>query len=845
MENKLKSGDILFCKYRGRVEVARIVDNGFYVKSNCVEYFQKYEELGKILFREDIFHKRDEGSVNEYIPITYEQCLGNRGLKYNDIILKEETKYLCKTRNVIGREIFDLKNRIVILKNDMGIEHDISIEERDSWLWDRMQVEKKIKQIEELKRVDLEPYFARLDIEGVSNKEVIKAYIGQKSIDEKGENIVFDWRSPLGQRFYRRNELDFNLRGSKYKINLIRRFEIKDSQLYSYENEYNRNNAYTSSSSSENINTISDPFLIRILKSKRNKENIENIISSIQSNQNDIITQELNTNIIVQGCAGSGKTMVLLHRLSYLLYNNNNLELDRFKIITPNKLFKLSINNLAKELELNNIEMFSVEEYLESKIKEYGISIKYECDKEDIPSDMYRYIYSNSFIELLRKSYKKYIDSLWEKLRENQIEELISFYKITIDKRELDGGYTHIRRLIEEADKEVVKRIVKYEETIENEKEIVRDVYAKINKLHRLEQLYKKEKSLSWLDIIGRHNLKKEISDIIEEIDLKIEHKFKVEAIISEISNKIEEYEQVVLEHEINDYNKNMKKFRSENFLNNDPKDLKIRINRLSTLVNKDNNFLNIKICMPLIDKVSELYNYDGGMVNGRIKLFALLNLLYMHQGKLNKVDRMLCFDEGQDINKFEYKLINDINGENIIFNILGDENQLINNAKGTENWDLLSGIKVFKKFKLAENYRNSQEIAKYCINETGYTMNPIGVDDGGVFIANETEKDIDNIIKAFSKDDAIRKVIIVKHVNEDIKRFLQTYFNELHLNIIYDDSNSINTDKINVMTVNMVKGMEFDASLVFTNGMTNNEKYIALTRALVNSYIINKIDIQ
>jgi len=107
-------------------------------------------------------------------------------------------------------------------------------------------------------------------------------------------------------------------------------------------------------------------------------------------------------------------------------------------------------------------------------------------------------------------------------------------------------------------------------------------------------------------------------------------------------------------------------------------------------------------------------------------------------------------------------------------------------------------------------------EFAKYCINEIGYTMTSIGVDDGGVFIANEIEKDIYNIIRAFSKDDANRKVIIVKYVNKSMKRFLQAYFNELHLNIIYD------------------------ATLVITNKRTNNEKYIALTRALVNSYIIN-----
>ena len=39
-----------------------------------------------------------------------------------------------------------------------------------------------------------------------------------------------------------------------------------------------------------------------------------------------------------------------------------------------------------------------------------------------------------------------------------------------------------------------------------------------------------------------------------------------------------------------------------------------------------------------------------------------------------------------------------------------------------------------------------------------------------------------------------------------------------------------------------MVKGMEFDSTLVFTIGMNNNEKYIALTRSLINNFVINSI---
>ena len=42
--------------------------------------------------------------------------------------------------------------------------------------------------------------------------------------------------------------------------------------------------------------------------------------------------------------------------------------------------------------------------------------------------------------------------------------------------------------------------------------------------------------------------------------------------------------------------------------------------------------------------------------------------------------------------------------------------------------------------------------------------------------------------------------------------------------------------------TISQVKGIEFDSVIVFDNDMTENEKYIAYTRALNELYIVNDI---
>lgn len=823
MENQLKSGDILYSKYSGKVEVTAIKANGFYIRSNGIEHFREFSDLGKVLFEQDILKNKS-------------QQLGK------DEILIEEKEYLCHTKNVIYRKINDYKDRVSTVKRDMDWGKNVSKGERQVWLSDRWKVERGVEEADTLKMVESEPYFARMDFEDVANKEIIKAYIGQKAIDEDGEIVVYDWRSPLGQRYNRRNELEFKLAGNKYMTNLIRRFEIKKSLLYRYEDEYDRINGIDDIYVLENTNNISDPFLIKILKSKRNKNNIGNIISSIQNNQNNIITQDINTNIIVQGCAGSGKTMVLLHRLSYLVYNNRNLELNRFKVITPNKLFKMSINNLAKELELDRISMMSIEEYMESKSREYGVNFRYVLNEDYVPEDMYNFIYSEEYLSELKNSYRTYIDSLWVKFKDLEIYRLVNLYEISLDKREMDEGYNHLSLLVSKILSEFQKRSNEYIsikkrtiEIISDEKNSINLMNEDIDKLKELVKLMRRYETLGLLAIRERRSIKSQMKLIMSyvELDDKVNINF-IEQLIEDKSKKVSEKNDL-----IKLLNDRIEEFRKGNFLSYEPEELKSRLYELDILMKEEKTFLEGRIYNALINKISRKFNHKG-VINGRIKLFSLLNLLYMHKGRLNKVDRMLCFDEGQDINKYEYKLLNDINGGNVVFNILGDVNQLIDKNKGISDWENLFNIKEFKQFKLEENYRNSQEISEYCINETGYEMRIIGVDDGNVVLAKDADVGFIQLTRNFIRDDGNRKVVIVKKINEDIQRFLATYFDSASFNFIYDDRNFVKTDKLNIITVKMVKGMEFDTTLVITKDMTNNEKYIALTRALVNSYVIS-----
>ena len=67
---------------------------------------------------------------------------------------------------------------------------------------------------------------------------------------------------------------------------------------------------------------ITDPRLLKVLENRRQSEEINHIITTIRANQYEMITFDRHKNVLVLGCAGSGKTMIMLQRLPIVLMDN-------------------------------------------------------------------------------------------------------------------------------------------------------------------------------------------------------------------------------------------------------------------------------------------------------------------------------------------------------------------------------------------------------------------------------------------------------------------------------------------------------------------------------------------
>jgi len=83
---------------------------------------------------------------------------------------------------------------------------------------------------------------------------------------------------------------------------------------------------------------------------------MRNIVETIQKEQDIIIRDTDNEVLIVQGVAGSGKTSVALHRVTFLLYDglNSNIKSNNIIIIYHNAVFNKYISSVLPQLGEEN-----------------------------------------------------------------------------------------------------------------------------------------------------------------------------------------------------------------------------------------------------------------------------------------------------------------------------------------------------------------------------------------------------------------------------------------------------------------------------------------------------------
>lgn len=191
------------------------------------------------------------------------------------------------------------------------------------------------------------PYFGRIDYLDHTTEKKERIYIGKNGVfQNKTDVLIADWRAPISGVYYE-NEMGEGFYGLPDDkpipicLELKRTYDVAEGQLLGY---------YDSDVASN------DQLLVQYLS--RNKDAVlGEIIATIQKEQNEIIRKSPFANLIVQGVAGSGKTTVAMHRISYLLYNyKHRFESNEYCIIGSNDLLLNYITGGLPELDVPNIK---------------------------------------------------------------------------------------------------------------------------------------------------------------------------------------------------------------------------------------------------------------------------------------------------------------------------------------------------------------------------------------------------------------------------------------------------------------------------------------------------------
>ena len=159
---------------------------------------------------------------------------------------------------------------------------------------------------------------------------------------------MVDWRAPVSSVYYE-NEIgqgSYDVpEASRISIDLQKKrtYDISDGKLLGfYDNDVAAN----------------DELLVKYLS--QNKEAVlGDIIATIQKEQNLIIRDSPFKNIIVQGVAGSGKTTVALHRISYLLYKPSE-----FCIVGSSDMLLNYFSSGLPELDVNHVEQMRMDLFI-------------------------------------------------------------------------------------------------------------------------------------------------------------------------------------------------------------------------------------------------------------------------------------------------------------------------------------------------------------------------------------------------------------------------------------------------------------------------------------------------
>mgnify|MGYP001115417201 CR=1 FL=1 len=635
-------------------------------------------------------------------------------------------------------------------------------------------------------------------------KDLEKFYIGKISLldNKTAYPIIVDWRAPISNLYYegRIGKASYECLGKQIEgeIFLKRQYIIENQELKKY----------------VNINVTGNDELLQNALEEKADDRLKNIVATIQDEQNKIIRADINSPLIVQGVAGSGKTTIALHRIAYLIYNYEHIfKPEEFMIIAPTKFFLNYISNILPDLGVNDVKQCTFEDFAYDVI---GKKLKISDNNEKL-------------VIIVNKEF--------DEINKGKVDVMIkeSKYKSSIN----------FKKIIDEYLTQIENNYIPKKDFCFNEYTIMK--YNDIDYLFK--HTYKMYNFNTRVNEIEKNlvsALKKKSLEIIENI--KAERSKKIENLTG--SERIKVYDE---------YDKTIK------MLEKDCK--KIVKTYLNQIPKKD----CVKYYKEFIDEYlqdsNEIMTYlkqntSKNLQKNEISFEDLAPLMYI-QFKLFGIKekcriKHVVIDEAQDYGEFQFDVLKTILNSNSM-TILGDIAQGVHYYRGIENWKRFIDIE-FKDINttyttLNKTYRTTKEI----MNLANIVINKLPEYEKEFIVLGDPVVDRKNSIR-IKENNGIDELI--EDINDRIGEYLRSGYKSIAIigkdmnecELIEKKISKVRSDVklikgkdseynsgISIVPSYLAKGLEFDCVMISNanekkyndNSLDIKLLYVTITRAM------------
>lgn len=734
-----------------------------------------------------------------------------------------EQQYFIKVCEIADKNLKSANEEEQLIKygyNDFSDSFDSTIHQQHQIAYAKLDLWREIRN---------NPYFARVD-----HGEDLQFYIGKNAIN----NLVVDWRDKICNLYYQYN---IYIGNEERNLSLVRDFEIISGTYCGFVDKYSKKGDYGASDVEDHV--ISDEFLLKVINANRGDKKTHDIIQTIQKNQYEIITYNELKSMLVLGCAGSGKTMIMLHRLSYMVFNNQDLDIKSIYIISPTRLLNLENDELSRTLKINSANRLAIGLFNASLIRQYynqhdvfiNLNFRKITSNSFIDAELVKRVYSDSFIKAFREEIIAIVLSNSEKRKkfiELEDARILDEYRpfceegvvltSTSDAFEkntlLNSIYEDVKKTVANLPMENATKKLKSindsliansnDRTLKGKREILEHLIS--NWTLSEKTVYKQKNGINTDEVSIADNI---FSDVFRSFNVSENRNDKTKDILNRFPQLSVRYSTVLQ-------------------LLNRYKELVERINRFEQFVNRNSHDYLSEVIQQMVVDIKKDNQIDCNFTY-EFEVFLHLVGCNVIFNSLHDKRTLLFVDEFQDYAFTEISLYKHV-FPNAVFNLFGDIKQSIN-PKGM-NEDQVKQIvdNHWMTFGINENYRNAHQITEFINSEFAIDMMPIGI-DGSVKHYHITK--LNSEIKL---NDSDRIAFIIKDIAlyESIESKYLLNANE-KVNVISDDECEVRRGLLNVIPINLAKGLEFEKVYALPYQMTQNEKYVAYTRALNELYVI------